>query len=73
MLDVRGFKTGDIILWYTTSVDAPHSEHIGIYAGDGMFWHCTSMLESGACYTPVSFMGNYEDTVIQYCRIYHMS
>lgn len=73
MLDVRGFKPGDIIIWYTTAVDAPHSEHIGIYAGGGMFWHCTSMLENGVCHTPVSYIGSYEDTVIQYCRIYHMS
>lgn len=73
MLNIRGFKVGDIIIWYSSSVDAVHSEHIGIYAGDGNVWHCTSMLEDGVLLTPVAFIGNYEDSVLQYCRIYHMT
>ena len=67
------FDVGDIIIWYSSSVDAVHSEHIGIYAGDGNVWHCTSMLEDGVLLTPVAFIGNYEDSVLQYCRIYHMT
>ncbi|MBR1796817.1 MAG: DUF4214 domain-containing protein [Clostridiales bacterium] len=73
MLNLRGFKPGDIVIWYTSAVDGPHSEHIGIYAGNGYVWHCTSMITDGAQYTPISFMGSYEDTTIQYCRIYHMT
>lgn len=73
VLNTRGFKTGDIVIWYTSAVDAPHSEHIGIYAGNGQVWHCTSMLSDGVQLTPISFMGSYEGTSIQYCRIYHMT
>ena len=73
MLSVRGFKPGDIVMWYTSSVDATHTEHIGIYAGNGYVWHCTSMISNGIQYTPISFMGSYRGTSIQFCRIYHMS
>ena len=73
VLDTRGFKPGDIVMWYTSAVDAVHSVHIGIYAGNGQVWHCTSMLDDGVQLTPISFMGSYEGTSIQYCRIYHMS
>ncbi len=73
VLNSREFKPGDIVLWYTSAVDAPHTSHIGIYAGNGYVWHCTSMQTNGAQYTPISFMGSYRGTSIQYCRIYHMS
>lgn len=73
VLDSRGFKPGDIVLWYSSVVDAPHSEHIGIYAGNGQVWHCTSMLSDGAQLSPITYMGSYADSVIQYCRIYHMT
>ena len=73
VLNARGFKPGDIVMWYTSAVDAVHSEHIGIYAGNGQVWHCTSMISDGVQITPISFMGSYEGTSIQYCRIYHMT
>lgn len=73
MLDLRGFHPGDIVLWYTTSVDGVHSDHIGIYAGNGNVWHCTSYLTDGIQLTSITYMGSYEGTTLQYCRIYHMS
>ena len=73
VLETRGFKPGDIVMWYSSAVDAPHSEHIGIYAGNGNVWHCTSMISNGVQLTPISFMGSYEGSAIQYCRIYHMT
>lgn len=73
MLDLHGFHPGDIVMWYTSSVDGPHSEHIGIYAGNGNVWHCTSYLTDGIQCTSITYMGSYPGTTLQYCRIYHMS
>jgi len=73
ILNLRGYKPGDIVMWYTSGVDAVHSDHIGIYAGDGYVWHCTSYLSDGIQYTPITYMGSYEGTSLQYVRIYHMS
>lgn len=73
MLDLRGFHPGDIVMWYTSSADAVHCEHMGIYAGNGNVWHCTSYLTDGIQLSSITYMGSYEGTTLQYCRIYHMS
>ncbi len=73
MLNNRGYKPGDIIIWYTTAVDAPHSVHMGIYAGNGWVWHCSSSGSNGVQSSAISSIGSSPNSSIQYCRIYHMS
>ena len=73
MLNNRGYKPGDIIIWYTSVVDAPHSVHMAIYAGNGWMWHCSSSGSNGVQTAPVSAIGRSASSSIHYCRIYHMS